>query len=283
MEQYQYQQYPEQMQQVQVASDEFQYGPRKMSFFTLVLKTMAGLVGGIAGSLVLLIIFLLSSSILQPVLGQTAETEVAQGDVSIVFLVVIIAMVFATSVVSSMVSTLLLSFTERDRYTKISTALGQVFIVNIVIFLFVLPIYLTTSTTRLELTAFAVALQIIMSATAGSLILELIHDRKYALLAVYNTILAILLGSGVNFLIYFSLKSATLLLFVAIPIIWTLIGFFHGALTMFYYWIFQTWGSDFLVYSASFGRDYGVQEKDEEEEDEQLPTRPDSNGADFLK
>lgn len=272
-----YQQVPVQQAPVQ----ELQYGPRKMSFFTLVLKTFAGLGGGLAGSMILLLIFLLTSSTLQPILGATAETEAAAGEVSALFMAILMAMIFATSIVSSMVSTLLLCYTERDRYTRIATTMSQVFIINLVIFAFVLPIYLTTSTARLELTAFAAALQVILSATASAMILELIHDRKYALVAVYTTILAILAASGINFFVYYTLKNATMLLFIAIPIIWTLVGFMQGALQMFYFWIFQTWGSDFLASTATFGADYGVPDESEDEEEE--PAREDTEGANFLK
>ena len=107
-----------------------QYGPRKLSFFTLVLKSLAGFAGGTAGTLVLLLIFLGASSILQPVIGTAAAADTANGDISPLFMVVLMGMIFATSLVSSMVSTLLLAYTERDRYTKIPTTMAQIFIIN---------------------------------------------------------------------------------------------------------------------------------------------------------
>lgn len=256
------------------------YGPRRMSFFTLVLKTFAGFAGGIAGSIILLLIFLLTSSILQPVLGVAVEGEAAAGEVSPLFMVVLMSMIFATCVISSMLSTLLLAYTERDRYNRIATTMAQVFIVNIVIFAFVLPIYLTTSTARIELTAFAAVLQVVLSASASALVLELIHDYRYALVAVYTTILGILVSAGINFFLYFVSGSATVLLFAALPIIWSLIGFSQATLQMFYFWVYQTWGSDFLASSATFGADYGVPDQSEEEQEIQ---RPDVEGGNFLK
>lgn len=259
------------------------FAPRHMSFFTLVLKTLAGFAGGVAGTLVLLLIFLSSSSILQPVLSPAIATEAASGEPSPLFMVVLMAMVFATSIVSSMLSTLLLAYTERERYTRIATTMSQVFIVNIVIFAFVLPIYLTTSTTHLQLTAFAAILQVILSSMASAMILELIHDHRYALIAVYTTILAILVASGINFFLYFMSGNATITLFAAQPIIWGLIGFSQSAFAMLYYWIYQTWGSDFLANSANFGGDYGVSYLTEEEEEEvEIAKNPDVEGTDFL-
>ncbi len=256
-----------------------EYGPRRLTFFTLVLKTFAGFGGGLAGTAVLLLIFLATSSILQPVLGLTAEAELMAGEISPLFMVVLMAMIFATSLVSSILGPLFLAYTERDRYTRIATMLGQIFIINLVIFAFVLPIYLTASTDRMELTIYAAGLQIILSSTASALIMELIHDSRYPLLAVYNTILAILVAVAINFLLYFATGNATILLFASLPIIWSVIGFSQATVTMFYYWIFSNWGTDFLANSATFGSDYGTPDQTEEEQE---MLHEDVAGSDFL-
>ncbi len=277
----QYQVAPEQvpMQPMQPAAEP-EYGPRKMSFFTLVLKTFAGLAGGVAGTLVLLLIFLLTSSILQPVLSPAEE---AAQEISPLFIFILMAMIFATSLISSLIGPLLISYTERERYTRVSTALSQIFIINVVIFAFVAPIYLTTSTTRLELTAYAAGLQIILSAIGGALIMELIHDYRYSLISVYTTVLGVLVATAMSFFLYTGLgtSSTTILLFAVLPIIWGSIGFFQGALAMFYFWLYQNYGVDFLATSTSYGTDYGQPEESEEEEEE--PDREDTEGSNFLK
>lgn len=264
--------------QVQQEVQEETYGPRPMSFFTLVLKTFAGLGGGIAGTVVLVLIFLATSSILQPVLSGTETLD--PGEISPLFIVVIVSMVFATSLISSMVGPLLIAYTERERYGRISTTMGQIFIMNIVIFTFVMPVYLTASTTSLEVTAAAAVLQVILSATAGSLMLELIHDARYPLLAVYETLLAILASVALSFILFTITGNATILLFIALPLIWGMLGFFHAAVTMFYYWIFTTWGTDYLATETQFGTDYGIPDQSEEEEVEEQ--REDVEGNDFL-
>lgn len=254
------------------------YGPRPMSFFTLVLKTFAGLGGGVAGALVLLLIFLATSSILQPALGGAATLE--PGEISPLFTVVLVGMVFATSLVSSMAGAALLAYTERERYTRLSTTMGQIFIMNLVIFAFVVPIFLTATTTSLQIAAYAAGLQVILSATAGSLILELVHDARYPLLAVYETILAILASVALSFIFFTITGNATILMFIALPMIWGLIGFSHAAVTMFYYWIFTTWGTDYLATETQLGTDYGVPDQTEEEAEEE--EREDVEGSDFL-
>lgn len=261
-------------------SNDSTFGPRRMSFFTLVLKTLAGFAGGIAGMLILVLIFLLTSSILQPVLS---PAEAAAHEISPLFVFVLMAMIFSTSLIASIVGSLLLSYTERERYTRVMTALAQIFIVNLVIFAFVSPIYLSASAEHLELTAFAAGLQIILSATASTLVFELIHDYRYSLLSVYNTILAVLVSTAICFLFYSVIgqAGATVLLFASLPILWTMIGFFQGALTMFYYWLYENYGIDFLATTTSYGADYGI--PDESEEEAGQPEREDVEGNSFLK
>lgn len=257
------------------------YGPRQLTFFHLVLKTFAGLVGGSVGTAILLVIFLAASSVLQPVLGGVAEGELAAGETSPLFMVVLMVMVFTTSVASSLISTLLICYTERERYNRIATTMTQIFIMNFVIFAFVVPIYLTTSTTSISLTAYAAGLHIILSATASALILELIHETRYPLLPVYTTLLAILGALGVNFFLFFITGNATVLFFAALPVIWTSIGFSQAALTIFYRWLVQTWGTDFLASSVNYGADYGVPE--EREDENKPPDKPDVEGGQFLQ
>lgn len=252
------------------------YGPRKVNFLALILKVFAGFAGGLAGTLILLMIFLFSSSILQPVLQPVEE---AANEISPLFIFVLMAMIFATSMIASIISSLLIAYTERNRYNRITTALSQIFILNIVIFVFLLPIYLTTSTARLELTAYTAGLQVILSATASALVLELIHDTRYVLLAVYSTVLSVLVASAASMILYATF-GAVILLFAALPIIWTLIGFFQGALSMFYFWLYENYGIDFLATATSYGADYGI--PDQSEEDEQ-PKQEDTEGGNFLK
>lgn len=256
------------------------YGPRHVSFFTMFAKTFLGLCGGMFGSLILLLIFLASSSVLQPVLSPADATG---EQINPIFIVILMAMIFATSLISSMATPMLLSFTERLRYPRIMTAIYQIFIINLVIFAFVAPIYLTTSTTSLEFTAYAAGLQIILVATSAALIMEILNDDRYPLLAVYTTIIGMLVATSINIFIYQILKSSTVLLFAALPITWASIGFFQGVLAMVYYWYYLNWGNDFLASTTTYGLEYaGVAEEEAEREAEELPPE-DKSGSDFLK
>lgn len=256
------------------------YGPRQVSLFTLFAKTFLGICGGIFGSLILLIIFLAASSILQPVLS---PADASSTTVNPIFIVILMAMIFSTTLITSMLTPWLLSYTERLRYPRIVTAIYQIFIINLIIFAFTAPIYLTTTSASLEFTAYAAGLQIILVTTASALIMEILNDERYPLMAVYTTIIGILIATAANLFIYQIFKSATVLLFTALPITWGVIGFFQASLAMIYYWYYLNWGNDFLASTTSYGVEYaGVQQEEEQEEAEkQLPD--DKNGGDFLK
>jgi hypothetical protein len=263
-------------QTVQPASDN--YGPRQVSLFTLFAKTFLGLVGGVFGSLVLLIIFLASASVLQPVLS---PAEATTDQINPIFIVILMAMIFATSLITRMITPWLLSYTERLRYPRMVTATYQTFIVNLIIFAFTAPIYLSTSTTSLEFTAYAAGLQIVMVCLSSALIMEILNDEKYPLLGVYTSVIGVLIATAVNLFLFQMLKSATVLLFAALPITWASIGFFQACIAMIYYWYYLNWGNDFLASNTSYGTEYaGVQEEVEEEEKE-LPE--DKAGGDFFK
>ncbi len=270
---YQNQNLPIQQYQEQVA--EYQ-GPRRLSLFILIAKTFLGFVGGTIGSLVLLIILLLSASVLQPVLSPAQATT---GQVGPIFIVIIMAMVFVTSLLSSIITPMLLSYTEKERYPKLISTLYQIFIFNLVIFAFTAPIYLTTNTANLTVTAYAAGLQIVFVATASSLIMEIMNDANYPLLGVYTTLIGILVGTAINLMIYQLMSSAVVLLFAALPVIWASIGFFQAALAMIYSWFYTNWGIDFLSSGTSFGADYAGQAEEEEEEE----VKEDKEGGDFLK
>lgn len=258
------------------------YGPRPLSLFTLFAKTFLGFAGGVIGSLVLLLIFLVASSILQPVLNPASTSTET---INPIFIVILMAMIFATTLTTSIISPWLLSYTEKLRYPRLNTAIYQIFIINLIIFAFTAPIYLTTSTTSIEFTAYAAGLQVILVSTASALILEILNDQKYPLLGVYTSIIGILIATAVNLFIFKLFKSPTVLLFTALPIIWGSIGFFQASLAMVYHWYYINWGNDFLASNANFGVDYaGTQQEIYQEELEQQQQEPeDKIGSDFFK
>lgn len=257
-------------------------GPRPVTLGNVFLRSFAGLGGGIIGTFVLLVVFLLASSILQPVLSPEST------DIHPLFIFVFIAMLFLATIAANLVSVMLLALTERAKYTRFSSIVTQTFSVNITIFIFSVPLYLIASSINMTFVAYVAGLHVIISLMASALVMEIIADFEYALLGVYGIILAVLAGAGANFLIYQITTTAnggignpTVLLFVAMPLLWFLLGFMTSAVNMFYEWVFRAYGTDFLRASIAYGTDYGVEELPPPPTPEEL--RKDVAGADFLQ
>ena len=121
--------------------------PPQFTFLSLITRTFAGLGGGILGSVVLLIIYILSVSIVAPVLtpagtgvGGVVGAEVA--DINPLFIFILMGMIFASTLAANLVAPFLISLTQGGKYKRVTTSLFQIFIVNIVVFVILAPIYL---------------------------------------------------------------------------------------------------------------------------------------------
>ncbi len=249
-------------------------GPRRISLATFLFKLLAAGLGGTAGSLILLVVFVLASSILTPI--TQGETN---GYVSPIFLFFIMIMIFLSSTIGNLLSAFLISLTDRDKYVKISSALYQIFILSVVIFLLSVPVYFLTAAVDVSAVSYAVALQIIISAQVSALILEIISDYKYALVGLYGTTFSILVSAAVLFGMYAILGNGTLILFVALPVVWLSIAFVQSVVTIFYGWVARTYDRDFLATDSNFGDDYGKPYTPKP----QVPRAKDESGANFLR
>ena len=252
-------------------------GPSSPSFLTLVLKTFAGLGGGIAGMVILLLIFLGASTVLQPAFNPSAlgAEEIAKNPL---FIFVFMAMIFLTSLGANILGSVFFSFVEHEKYSRTSTSLYQIFFVNLVIFIIMAPIYLLLDARGLlDMTGVLAALHVVLSALASVMILEIIGNLRYAVVGVYGVVFSILVSTGLIMLVYeFSERNPTVVLFAALPIMWTMLGFVTVIVEMLYRWLYTLYGTDFLMSKTEYGKDYGEQEPEEEE------PPPDITGSEFL-
>lgn len=247
-------------------------GPPRISFPRFLLKILAAMTGGIAGTLILLLVFVLSSSILTQVLNPQAEEYVSP-----IFVFVTMVMIFLASTIGDIFSTLLLSFTESEKYTRRSSSIYQIFIVHVIIFILMVPVYFITAS--LNITVYAIALHIVISAQVSALILEIISNYKYALIGLYGITFSILISAGVMFGMAKFIASPTILLFAILPVVWGSIAFTESVVTMIYGWIVEIYDKDFLSTQTLYGKDYGK----EVEVKQEAPKAKDEAGAEFLR
>lgn len=263
--------------------------PPQFTFLSLITRTFAGLGGGILGSVVLLIIYILSVSIVAPVLTPVGAAS-GPGEISEIsplFIFILMGMIFASTLAANLVAPFLISLTQGGKYKRVTTSLFQIFIVNIVVFVILSPIYLFSQGLGFEFMSYAAGLQIAFSVLASALVFEIIGNFKYALLGVYSTIFAVLLAIALNIMVYTVLGNATILLFIALPLLWGGVGFMFGIVGMIYQWVVRTWGTDYLSTFQDYTKDYGVTEAVQEAQQEAAeiaePAPVDTEGVDFLR
>ena len=264
-----------------LASGKPQLGPRPVSMFAILMRTVGGLGGGIMGAGVIFVIALLGSGILSTALDEVGGTP------SPLFVFVFLAMIFLGSTTANLLGSLFMGFGDREHYSSVATSLYQIFFANVAILFVVAPVYLIVAGLDLNLGMLAsvAALQVVVSAFVSALILEIIANHRYALVGVYSTMLSVLVSVGVYFLVYsMSSGSPLLLLLLALPVMWFSIGFFSGLISVLYGWIYQWYGVDFLNSGTTYGDDVRwISEAEETAIEEDKETHKDISGAAFLK
>lgn len=249
-------------------------GPPRMSFSTFLLKVLAGGVGGSLGALILLVVFMLGATALKPMTGGN-DIEY----ISPIFVFVLMIMVFLASTGSNILSIFLLSLTEKDKYVRTKSAMYQVFILCVIIFILMVPIYLLAANLDVKIAAYAVALHIILTAQLSAMILEIVSNYKYSLVGIYGVTFAIIMGALLMVALYGLINYSVIIFFLALPVIWGSIAIFQSIFTMIYGWIARLYDKDFLSTKMVYGDDYGK----EVEEAPEAPHAVDEAGADFLK
>ncbi|MFA6991766.1 MAG: hypothetical protein WC269_00575 [Candidatus Gracilibacteria bacterium] len=253
---------------------QIELGPPRITFSTFLLKVLAGGIGGSLGALILLVIFMLAATVLTPISGGQ-ELEY----VSPIFIFVLMVMVFVASTASNLLSVFLLSLTEKDKYTRTRSAIYQVFIVSIIIFLMMVPLYLLAANLDVKIAAYIVALHIILTAQLSAIILEIVSDYKYSLVGIYGVIFSIIVSAFLMTIVYGVIDYTALVFFLALPIVWGSIAIFQSIFTMLYGWIARLYDKDFLSTQMVYGDDYGKQVVAEPE----APKAVDEAGSDFLR
>lgn len=230
--------------------------PRSISFALLFSKSLAGFGAGAAGMLILLIFALIG-------IGTVGAGEVTGPFLTFAALI----MGFITALITNCLGVFVFGLVDRVRYQNLRGILEHVLILNILIFIFLLPIYffvILGSEQSLQTIFLVTTLQLLSSAQASVLVLELMGstNARDNLIAVYGMVFGLLASIVINLLLYnigqnFSSaaelavggsggKGATIVLFAILPVTWFFFGFWPTAIEMFYRWVYEVWGIDFL-------------------------------------
>lgn len=261
--------------------------PYQPTTVSLLLRILSGFLGGVSGTIIMAAIFLVSSSTIKPAFQSNATGEEIGG----LFIFVFMGMIFLGVTSATIMVTVLSAISERGKYTRLSSALYQIFIINVIIFVLLAPIYVMVSGAGLMMAGYIAAFHAMVSAIASVMILELIGNPAHALLGVYSVVLGLLGMAGFVVLTFLSLSitsnPAVIVLFAGLPFVWTSLGAASALTELCYKFIYSLYGVDFLRTDVPYGRDVigGVEDEPTQEEIETqvIREKKDVKGRDFLE
>ena len=227
-------------------------GPRAVSVSTVIFKTLAGLGTGFLGTILLLIFVGIALAI---------SASGMQGPF-MAFTALIMGLI--VSLVTNSLSVLAFSQIDRNKYPSMRPLLRHITSLNIVIFLFLVPVYAIASVRDIQTIFLVLSLQLALSAQASAFVLELsaAKNSRENMLAVYGVTFGMLMALLINGMVYaiagyatsgvsettarFTSGGSTILLFFILPMTWMFFGFFTTLVEIVYRWIYTVWGVDYL-------------------------------------
>lgn len=255
-----------------------------------VLRAISGFTGGLFGTLMLLIIFTLSSGILS---GIFSADSVASETINPIFLAVYLIMVFTGLLIANLFASMLISFCDHDKYFMRSTVLHQVFIFNAVLFFISLPFYVFSLALDFGALSVITLLHGFASLSGSHMVLENVSNPRYSLLSVYGTCIGIVLAAFSNLIVFKITGTVNVLLFAFLPVSWFFMSFSQCAVEALYVSFYRLYGIDFLKSETEFGDDVSMGKKRKTEDEEiteeverdikKKASPKDEDGEDFLK
>lgn len=226
--------------------------PRSIGNATLIYKTAMGLLGGLSGTVVLLMVALIGNWIF-PTLLEGLDAESAPKSPLILFLVLV--MVFLGTIVGNLISLTLMTVVDRQKYHNLSTPLTQAFMFNLLMFVFSIPVYLFLQNASLSTISFVIGIHLTLTAFMSSIVIEILSEREHILVTLYGSAFAMLLTlatSLVSFILLGNGPAKALFVFLVFPMTWTFLGLCGAAAEMLYRWAYDVYGVDFLSTSAVY-------------------------------
>ncbi|OGC81929.1 MAG: hypothetical protein A2V81_03560 [Candidatus Abawacabacteria bacterium RBG_16_42_10] len=236
-----------------MADNDFYIGPRKYEGVIVFYRMLAGIVGGLAGGLIILIGLILAGSLLNALADPTAF-------VSPFAIFMAVSVLFMAGLVGNGLSVFLMSLSDQDKYQNPYRGLLQVAVINIVIFLISIGAYFIARSIDISFMITVALVQFVSSALASTFVFSAVTVRPSEfVIEIYGGFISMLLGLGIATLVYF--VGNELALFFGLPIImWFSIGFFGGLTEFFYYQLYRHTGVDVLETGDADYQDEGFDE-----------------------
>ncbi len=213
-------------------------GPRRVYNHDVVFRSLVAFLGGLAGSGILLIYWLLSNQLFLLFGGE--------GSGGLIVFILLIISTYVGSVLASLLVFSLLHLVDREKYTRITSTLTQVFILVTVVSVAFVPLYIVLYGQQM-LTLAGVA-HIITVTVLAYITGEITVRNTYTLLGIIAASLALI---SVLTIVAFAAKiigQVSWFILLLFPLLWMLMVGFHAVLEMMYSWFYVTYGTDYIRY-----------------------------------
>lgn len=223
---------------------------RPLTFVLFLLRLLSGVVGGIAGTLALFVVYFV-------LLNVVPDTD---GVNSLSFFVIIV-MAFVGTLVANSVTAVMVSYLDNAKYMRRKTTILHVFVFNLVLFLLTIPLYFLAL--QLDIVTAMVAIHLLLSAFISALIMELLAGERYALIGLYSLAFGIFFAITLAMILVAYNISELVIIFTAMPGVWFLLQLFGGLTELVYDNFVKFYGVDALNTQTDLGGDAESDEDDE--------------------
>lgn len=229
---------------------------RPLTFPLFSLRLLSGIIGGATGTLALFIVYFIILNVLP------ASTES-----SALSLFAIIIMTFVGTLTANTVTGVMVTFMDNAKYNRRKTTVVQIFLFNLILFFFTIPLYLLGVT--LEITNGIAAVHFLLSAFISALIMEVLAGYEYSLLGIYSSALGIFVSIGIALLVLAGGASPIVVMFAAMPGVWFIMQVVGGLVELIYDNFVRAYGIEAFDVRTDLGGDSDPVEKTEEEEEDE--------------
>lgn len=226
------------------------FGPRQLSNYHIITKTIAGIFGGVSGTIIMVITLMLASNLFQQQGSTVVEVSknapaIAKAEINVFILM---AGAFLSALSANIIALLGFSLFDREKYTRLMVSIVQIVIINILLFAFITPAYLVISSSKLSSVGFLVGIHIMLANLLSLFVTEVINNQRYALIGFYGNTFGILMALGIILLLALLPRENDqligILVLTILPISLAAVGFFSSMFEMFYGWLAHVYTMD---------------------------------------
>lgn len=214
-------------------------GPPRFDNVKLIISTLLTFLAGILGSIFVFFTVFASNFF--------ARSETSN---PIILVLIILGSLFTTLIINLLAVFFLNISLKKNLKTNFKTKLNQIFLINLFIFLGLIPVYILAQFISFETVLYILIIHICISILFTSIVSVILDFSKYLFVDLYGYFIGNIIAFMLLLLLIVSLQRYnevyTILLFVSAPFMWGFIQFVNGIFKMVYRWTYDTYGKDVL-------------------------------------